>query len=688
MSASENEMQNISFIKEVEVKKVNESLLTLRNTAGLMSQSSINNDSNEVNMAIKQSPVHQGNDDNVDMQSSRPAHIMTNVASNSQMMASPTKYQHSVIPSIDEIFKNCIQFCIRNEIIDIDFFAISTSLNQDDGNDEENDEQEKKKKNIINAFFEMFYDLNEETVRKLIDIIECMQIEFIAQYCQSAICSPKDFWRMMNIFCKGFDILDESSLLFSKWLIFSKEFVNILMNNKSSMTMDTNNKSNIDSFDTDNSFIFDLFCDFGLKSFISMLSKYPLKRKYIFQFIQLFLNNDQEEIIFLKKLQRELNSMDKFIENCAIFIECNTENNFNLNKQISQQLMDVYIYYSISGLNHISPKTRAASLAILSFIIENCNNSNDIINIINKTFEQIIMNMIDENWWEIHANLIILSCNLLSRFNYRHPISSKIYETLSLLLNNKNSDLCPKVIKIAIYNLSSVIEGHQKMYTIFTNLLLKYDDIRASLLGNKSFNQEIIFSYGKICSISCIALIDGWQGWIPCLCVSDLIKQSNLGNLLPAHLEIILGTIGHLNEFPMEQSIEWKRVFIELKDYLLVELCDPSHCISISNVLLKFIYDRNISEEAVKLIYNLNDQSLPPPLFGVLKLIFDTNSPQLCQQTLYDLLSKLINDNRFEKITKNLLNMFYLKYPIQFSQSLLSNFMEKLQIQVATSQEQ
>jgi len=138
----------------------------------------------------------------------------------------------------------------------------------------------------------------------------------------------------------------------------------------------------------------------------------------------------------------------------------------------------------------------------------------------------------------------------------------------------------------------------------------------------------------------------------------------------------------------MEQSIEWKQVFIQLKDYLLVELCDASSCISISKCLLKFIYDRNISEEATKLIYNTSNTQTPPPLFGVLKLIFNSNAPQLCQKALLEFLSKLINDNRFQMITKKLLNMFYNKYPIQFQQSLLSQFMEKLSIKHVTSQEQ
>ena len=155
------------------------------------------------------------------------------------------------------------------------------------------------------------------------------------------------------------------------------------------------------------------------------------------------------------------------------------------------------------------------------------------------------------------------------------------------------------------------------------------------------------------------------------------IILGHLASIL-AHLEIILGTVGHLDEFPMEQSVEWKQVFIRLKDYLLVELCDPTLCQSIAQCLLKFIYDRNISDEAVKLIYNAEGQT--PPLFGVLKLVFDSSAPQQCQQSLYEFLDKLFGEARFEQMTKQLVHMFYIKYPIQFSQSLLSNFAQRISI--------
>eukprot|EP01084_Bolivina_argentea_P268335 455733_1 len=327
VKTTNNEMQNVTFIKDVEVKKVTESLLTLRNsTSGLMvQQNAVDNEINNNNNIdiVKQSPVHNTNSNTNEILENIDPNIMTNnnnIANNNMVM---------VIQSIDEIFQNCIQFCIRNEIIDIDFFSISLN-------------EEETQSTTITLFFEMFYNFNNcEICNKLINIIECMQTEFISSICQSAVCSPKQFWRIMNIFCKGFDILDESSILFDKWLCFGKEFVKILIR-------------------SDNGFIFDLFCDFGLKSFISILSLHASKRKYIFEFIYLFLNTDQEKIIFLKRLQKEFNINDnKFIENIAMFIECDNNNNNN-NNYISQQLLDIYIYYSISGLTHISPKTRAA----------------------------------------------------------------------------------------------------------------------------------------------------------------------------------------------------------------------------------------------------------------------------------------------------------------------------------------
>ena len=60
VSSATNEMQNVSFIRDVEIKKVNESLLTLRNTAGLTPQSASHGHRKGDTMdmsAMKQSPA-------------------------------------------------------------------------------------------------------------------------------------------------------------------------------------------------------------------------------------------------------------------------------------------------------------------------------------------------------------------------------------------------------------------------------------------------------------------------------------------------------------------------------------------------------------------------------------------------------------------------------------------------------
>merc|ERR1719206_93325 len=643
VSATTNDLQNVSFIRDVEIKKVNESLLTLRNTTGLTPQSASNGQRKGDSMdmsAMKQSPALNQHD-MADHTNMRPPDINTHASP--MHLSSPSKLQHThtVIESIDDIFKNGIQFCIRHEVFDIDFFA--TSLGEEDEITEDDGcgTRPVKRRSLVSLFFDRFFDANAEVARKLGGIIECLQSEFVAQFCQSALCSPKDFWRMMNILCRGLELLDESSPLFAKWLCLAKEFAAVLTNRKS-----PNSTHNLSATDNrqDNVFVFELFVDFGLKPFVAMLSSHAMKRRYIFEFIALFLQSDDDEISFLKRLQKELASMDAFVENCAMFIESSDPRT-----PISPKLLDVYLYYSVTGLTHCSPKTRAASLGILSSILER---SNGIISAINATFETRVMSMVEDSWWEVLANLIVLCCRMLSRFNYRHPMAAKVYQVLDVLLNDPNRDLCPKIVKIALFELASCIEGHKAMYALFTSNLLRYDQIRAALVGNKQFAQTIRFSYGQLMRVECVCFAQGWQGWIPCLCVADLVKASNLGNLQPAHLEIILGTIGHLDEFPMEQSLEWKQVFIKLRSYLLVELCDPRLCQSIAQCLLKFIYDRNISEEALKLVHNAEGQT--PPLFGVLKLVFDSNASPMCQQTLFGFLSQLFGDDRFHQVTKQL----------------------------------
>merc|ERR1712032_1135770 len=105
----------------------------------------------------------------------------------------------------------------------------------------------------------MFYEANnDEIASKLIGIIECMQNEFLTPFCQSAICSPKDFWRIINLFCKGFDQCeDASSELFGKWLCFAKEFA-IVLTNKSNSESDAQQRKRTSN--DEDSFVFDLFC--------------------------------------------------------------------------------------------------------------------------------------------------------------------------------------------------------------------------------------------------------------------------------------------------------------------------------------------------------------------------------------------------------------------------------------------
>ena len=466
--------------------------------------------------------------------------------------------------------------------------------------------------------------------------------------------------------------------------------------------------------------LFEMFLDYGFTCFLHLLKYQASKRYSILSFIIQFVgHNSEQHITFLKKLRTEIDDINIFIPICTVLLRVcvnsderklnslinlnncskndkNEKNTDSVTVLIDDQLMDIYGYYGIYGISQQSPKIRASSLNILSDLLANVD-GNDGLDIIVPYFESKIMSMavtMNDDWWEIQSELIILCCNLLSKFNSNHEIAPLVYNTLIFLLNNESNQLCCKSIKIAISHLSNpmCIVGHKIIYDVYANLLLNKMQI-SQLMLNKSFNQSIIFSSGVTYHMQCIS--NYCKGWIVCQVIAQQLKTQRLGNFLPQHLQLVLAAINQTDEFVIQDVEEWKQVFIDLKDYLLVELCDPDSCDMVVKCLEKFLNDRNIVDQAIKLLHINDPNDEIPALFGVLKLLYP-NGPQMCQETLFSLLQNLINKVTICQSSKNansnqiierlsqaaisLLITFYNKCPIQFSQSMLATFKPFLKI--------
>ena len=117
VESNDTNMQQISFIKQVEVKKVNDSLLTIRNTHPAINMSSPTQHGTSVNVDIKDTAkankTQSGTGDFSVMQSFRsPTHSI-----NTANVVNSPKYESLVIISIDDIFIQCILSAMRVRLL-------------------------------------------------------------------------------------------------------------------------------------------------------------------------------------------------------------------------------------------------------------------------------------------------------------------------------------------------------------------------------------------------------------------------------------------------------------------------------------------------------------------------------------------------------------------------------------------
>ena len=118
VESNKNNMQQISFIQDVQVKKVNDSLLSIRNNRPTMNLSSpqqhaasIANNAKDASGAKRNGGKSQTQTgDYTATQSFRSPTHSVNTAAN--VINSP-KYESFAVASIDEIFIQCLQAAIR-----------------------------------------------------------------------------------------------------------------------------------------------------------------------------------------------------------------------------------------------------------------------------------------------------------------------------------------------------------------------------------------------------------------------------------------------------------------------------------------------------------------------------------------------------------------------------------------------
>lgn len=222
------------------------------------------------------------------------------------------------------------------------------------------------------------------------------------------------------------------------------------------------------------------FTDIYLKKICEIVVLDPIKTSQMCRIVAAHCSdNINGKILMLKAMKGYLaDNLQALTYTFAKMLEIEPEYN--------ETLFDIYMYYAMNGLSYHSPIVRTASLRMLSIMADH--NYEYAFNLVDK-FAPLIV----DEYWEVKAQLYVLSCQLLRAIEAKQS-PSKAEDLPSTATNNKaqaeknifqskvdklykiigesvteHSSLL--VIKIAIYHLIPLLNSYKQFYPQLISLI-------------------------------------------------------------------------------------------------------------------------------------------------------------------------------------------------------------------------
>ena len=250
---------------------------------------------------------------------------------------------------------------------------------------------------------------------------------------QAFLASPKEFWRMFSIF-NGILHLSEANACYSMVL-------RILCEVGARMT-------NEDAF-----LACGLFGDYGLPKIVPLLKTKPAKRKGLLGMMYFFCESSMH-LRVIKALQDSLDDMDAFLQCIVILMHLEPDG-------FSEDLLDLYIYYAMTGLGHQSATLRASALSMVVLVVKQSH-------LLVMPMLDKLEAMIDDGWWEVSAQLLRVCAALLQVLLPQDEQCGRVCDLVTEIVSTTYS---PLVRKMAVSCLAPVLSKYTSLESIYHEAL-------------------------------------------------------------------------------------------------------------------------------------------------------------------------------------------------------------------------
>ena len=259
-----------------------------------------------------------------------------------------------------------------------------------------------------------------------------------------------------------------------------------------------------------------------------------------------------------------------------------------------------------------------------------------------------------------------------------------------------------KILQIGSPTTTTTNNADESNYTVQTCLNVPPSALAPSTASSPSSGSAA----SDLVALFCPPLRSVWHPLTVCQTLADTVRIDRLDNLTVGHIELLVaccedafGSASHPTPFADAEAEEWSRVFIDLRDHLVVELCDPELSEAVIGILRRFLMDPRTSQ-AAQTIFLTNPlpqstnssldpsssssssstqtpASSPPPLYCIMRFMFPDAGDE-AQLNLVGFLDELAAHPTFTALVHRNVQVFAQTEPTKFQDSPLVNLLHKL----------
>lgn len=500
------------------------------------------------------------------------------------------------------------------------------------------------------------------------------------QLADACVVTPKQFWKVSDLFTSAISACQYNSQSYA---------------------------SAIEGFESLGRWIFQrdpksslgLFCDFALFKLARTLNEHPYKRLGVLRVLYAFSPHDTlSHVQCIKRLQAIVPDLRVFI--CCLTILATLETDLDMS------LLDLYQYYATIGLGLPSPRLRAGAAAVMASLYPLAGG------MISPMLPQLQALGQSESWWEMHAHLLSLSASILNACLPESIDVDPATEEGDATRDRSADEECALAMLNDIFNVGAsqtvrqwglvVLAGSIRYSDVVSR---KYIDVLQSL---DSSSRKFLLELGEERSeeVRAISLpsstgvdfvLEPIASRMSPLCAVRALESKVIAEKLERFdeglMQILLacvksgaqsGSIHSVHQqgsngsdvFETSLNGPWIDIFISMKDFILVGMCDAKCAREASAILVEYILKSSMQETII------TDNKF----LSTMRLLYPTDGSgdAECQDALATFFEDLYYAgdfyaaaviNTIEVFAKN----FASNYEVSNLQSLMKNFLSRNQ---------